>query len=127
MSTTSKGNYYKDKTKKWYEKLGYMVQITEFMCGRQIPGGKIIYQKRDIFGSDGIAMNGKEIIFWNSTHSTTGRRAIELSEKKAEFLKYPFPPHVKLQIVFWEPRKKPQIYELDKEMAGGKKKIESDI
>jgi hypothetical protein len=130
MSTVSKGNYYKDKTKKWYEKHGYTVQITEFMCGRQIPGGRIVYQKRDVFGSDGIAMNGKEIIFWNSK-STTEERVSGLekhkSEGKIEFNKFPFPENIKRHVVVWQPRKKPKIYELDETVGKGSKEIKNDF
>lgn len=110
-TNVSRGNYYKTKTKDYYEKLGYVVQITEFMCGRMIGPGRMIYQKRDVFGSDGIAMNGKEIIFWNSK-SVTGETNTVTHEKRRgsqEFAKYPFPPTVKLQLVIWEPKKKPVI------------------
>lgn len=106
-TTTSRGNYYKKRTKEYYEALGYTVQITEFMCGRQIAPGKIIYVKKDVFGSDGIAMNGTEIIFWNSKHFTgTNTLANEKSQGKKEFRKYPFPKTVKRVLVIWEPRKR---------------------
>ena len=112
-STTSRGNYYKNKTKLYFEKLGYVTQITEFMCGRQIAPGKIIYSKRDVFGSDGISMNGKDIIFWNSKHCTTNdpkNIATQIRKANKEFNQFPFPDSVKKQIVMWEPRKKvPQI------------------
>ncbi len=115
MSTTSKGNYYKKKTQEYFEKLGYTTQITEFMCGRMIPGNRMIYVKRDVFGSDGISMNGKEIIFWNSKATTNDRLygvTNMKSEAKVEFEKYPFPPSVKRQAVIWLPRKKPIIVDL---------------
>jgi len=111
-SSVSRGNYYKKKSKEHYEKLGYTVQITEFMCGRQIAPGKIIYQKRDVFGSDGIAMNGKEIIFWNSKSTDVGQISwLECTGRK-EFEKYPFPDCVKRQLIIWEPKKKPKIIEV---------------
>jgi hypothetical protein len=113
-STTSRGNYYKRKTKDWYEKLGYTVQLTEFMCATVIKG-KCFYRKIDIFGSDGISMNGKEIIFWNSKATTPDRVngvSKHKSEGKLEFQKYPFPEFVKRHIVIWEPNKKPQIVEV---------------
>src|SRR5574343_534339 len=109
-STTSRGNYYKRKTKEYYEKLGYTVQLTEFLTSRPIGGGRVIYVKKDVFGADGIAMNGKEIVFWNSKHFT-GANTLR-NEKyggKKEFKKYPFPPCVKLQLVVWQPKKKPVI------------------
>lgn len=111
-SNTSRGNYYKKRTQEYYEKLGYTVQITEFMCGRMIPGGKMIYVKRDVFGSDGIAMNGKEIIFWNSKATVSGSNSWNKSTGKKDFAQYPFPPCVKKQLVMWEPRKKPVIVDL---------------
>lgn len=112
-STTSRGNYYKTKTKDWYEKQGYTVQITEFMCGRVIGQGKIIYCKKDVFGSDGISMNGTDIIFWNSKHTLTGDIAVEKSRGKKEFEKYPFPKSVKKQLVIWQPRKKvPDVFDI---------------
>ncbi|MCC6447072.1 MAG: hypothetical protein IT215_00090 [Chitinophagaceae bacterium] len=112
MSTTSRGNYYKKRTKDYYEKLGYTVQLTEFMCATVIQG-RCFYRKIDVFGSDGIAMNGKEIIFWNSKHcSTDDKNNIDTQLRKArkEFANFPFPPSVKVEIVMWEPRKKPTIY-----------------
>lgn len=109
-STTSRGNYYKRKTKEYYEKLGYTVQITEFLTTRPIGGGKVIYVKKDVFGSDGIAMNGEEIIFWNSKHFTgENTLANERWSGKKDFSKYPFPLSVKRQLVIWQPKKKPVI------------------
>jgi hypothetical protein len=112
-STTQRGNYYKKKTQVWFEKQGYTVQITEFMCGRMVAPGKIIYVKRDVFGSDGIAMNGEEIIFWNAKHCSTDDKNnidTQIRQGKKEFASYPFPTTVKRQLVMWQPRKKePQI------------------
>jgi hypothetical protein len=114
-SSTSRGNYYKTKSKDYFEKLGYTTQITEFMCGRAIPG-RIIYVKKDVFGSDGISMNGSEIIFWNSKHCTTDDKNnvnTQIRKAKKEFGSFPFPPNVKRQILMWFPRKKqPQIIDL---------------
>ncbi len=110
-STVSRGNYYKRKTKEYYESLGYTVQITEFTCGLKLPG-RMIYRKIDIFGSDGIAMNGKEIIFWNSKATTEDREQGVNKEKykgRVEFEKYPFPDCVKREVVIWLPRQKPII------------------
>ncbi len=111
VSTTQRGNYYKRKTKKWYEDRGYTVQLTEFMCATMI-GNRCIYRKIDIFGSDGIAMNSTDIIFWNSKHTATDTDdsyKVQMREAKKEFGSYPFPAHVKRQIVMWKPRKKPEV------------------
>lgn len=110
-STTSKGNYYKRKTKEYYEKLGYTVQLTEFVCATVIRG-KCFYRKIDIFSSDGISINGVDIIFWNSKHTVTGDISNVKSEGKKELSQYPFPSFVKKQVVIWEPRKLPVIIEV---------------
>ena len=105
-SKVSRGSYYKKKTQAYYEKLGYETQITEFMCGRQIAPNKIIYVKKDVFSSDGISMNGKEIIFWNSKHTLTGDTAMEKWRGSLAFNKHKFPDCVKRQLVIWQPRQK---------------------
>lgn len=113
-STVKRGNYYKRKSKEYYESLGYTVQLTEFMCATVIKG-RCFYRKIDVFGSDGIAMNGKEIIFWNSKHMAQGQKMNsdgQITRAKQEFEKYPFPESVKRQLIVWQPRKKPIIIEL---------------
>lgn len=111
MSNNSKGNYYKRKTREWFDKRGYTTQLTEFTCG-MIVKGRCIYRKIDIFGSDGISMNGQEIIFWNSKATTPEREQginKHKSQGKIEFAKFPFPKEVKRQLFIWEPRKEPVI------------------
>lgn len=108
-STTSRGNYYKRRTKDYLEKLGYTVQLTEFVSSRPIGGGKMIWTKKDVFGSDGIAMNGSEIIFWNAKSTIAGRMSQEKSSGKKDFAQFPFPDCVKRQLYIWEPRKQPII------------------
>lgn len=113
-STTKRGNYYKRKTKEYYEKLGYTTQLTEFLTTRFIGAGKTIYVKKDVFGADGISMNGEEIIFWNSKHVTgTNTVSNEKWSGKKDFNKFPFPKCVKRQLVIWELRKKPTIVTLE--------------
>lgn len=111
MSNVSKGNYYKRKTREYLEKLGYTVQLTEFVSSRPIGNGKMIWTKKDVFGSDMIAMNGKEIIFANAKATDDKNVGISWhkSTGKSEFSKYPFPPCVKRQLYIWEPRKQPII------------------
>lgn len=109
MSNTSRGNYYKRKSRDYYESLGYTVQLTEFMCALVVKG-KCFYRKIDIFGSDGIAMNGKEIIFWNS--KATEQKS-NLTSGIKEFEKYPFPDSVIREIIVWETRKKPRIIRIN--------------
>lgn len=112
-SSVSRGNYYKRKSKEWYESKGYTVQLTEFACGMIIKG-RCIYRKIDIFGSDGIAMNGDEIIFWNSKATMPevkdGVTKMK-SSAKLEFEKYPFPKNVRRQAIIWLPRQEPIIFD----------------
>lgn len=113
-STTSKGNYYKKKTQKYFEDLGYETQLTEFTTTRPIGGGKVIWVKKDVFSSDGISMNGKEIIFWNSKHfSGTNTLSNEKWSGKKDFNKHNFPNCVKRVLVIWEARKSPTIIDVN--------------
>ncbi len=110
MSNVKQGNYFKKKTKLYLKNLGYDVQYSEFTCGRKIPG-RMLYIKIDIFGSDMIAMNGKEILFVNAKSTIQGNKGVTDMKKKGcdEFKNYPFPKCVKRQLYIWEPRKKPII------------------
>jgi len=111
-TNTSRGNYYKRKTREYLKKLGFTVQLTEFVSSRPIGGGRMIWTKKDVFGADGIAMNGEDIIFWNAKATTPNRiQGVNKhkSEGKLEFAKYPFPKCVKLHLYIWEPRKQPII------------------
>lgn len=111
-STTSRGNYYKKSTQKWFEARGYTVQLTEFVSSRPIGGGRMIWTKKDVFSSDGIAMNGEEIIFWNAKHCSTNDKNnidTQVRQGRKEFAQHPFPPTVKRQLFMWEPRKQPVI------------------
>lgn len=110
-STVSRGNYYKRKTKDWFEKRGYTTQLTEFVTTRPIGGGKVIYVKKDVFGADGISMNGQEIIFWNSKFMANANSGYNSkSTGKKDFKEFPFPACVKRQLIMWELRvKEPTI------------------
>ena len=90
-----------------------MVQLTEFTTARPIGGGRIIYTKRDVFGSDGIAINKHQIIFWNSKHATNPKsRTEQIRQARQEMAAFPFPECVKIQVVMWEARKPPDIIDL---------------
>lgn len=111
-STVSRGNYYKLRTKAYLESKGYSVQLTEFVSARPIGGGRMIWSKKDVFGSDGIAMNGKDIIFWNAkatTDKVIGGIASHKYSGLVEYKKYPFPKFVKLHLYIWRPRQEPII------------------
>lgn len=109
MNNRLKGTYYRNKTKTWYEKDGYMVEVAENKVSVWVKG-KIWYAPKDLFGSDLIAMkqDPPEIIFIQSkTHKGDVSKAVK------EFMRYPFPPFVKRHIVRWEERaREPQVTEV---------------
>jgi len=108
-STNSRGNYYKRKTKQFYEDQGYTVEYTEFVAARPIGGGKMIYMKKDILASDGIAYNDKDFILWNAKHTITGDISVEKSRGKKKYEEIKVPEFIKKELVIWEPRKKPTV------------------
>ena len=113
VSKIKKGNYYRLRTKKWFEDHGYCVEVLErrkgvFIKDKKTGQGKIIFTATDIFGSDLLAMKETEIIFIQvKTHQGDVLKGLN------EFLKYPFPSFVKRQVVRWELRaREPEIKEL---------------
>lgn len=104
ISKRAKGTYYRNKTKEFYEREGYVVELSENKTSVWI-NGKIIYAPKDFFGSDLVAMGKNEIIFIQSkTHKTDVSKAIK------EFKKYPYPDFVKRHIVRWELRaREPEV------------------
>ena len=111
-SNNSRGNYYKQKTKEYYESLGYVVALTEFVA-TQVINGQYLRRKFDVFASDLIAMKKDEIIFCNSKSSITGSRTAAIKDATTKFAKYPFPPQVKLTVAYWEPKKAVEIITVD--------------
>jgi len=99
-----RGNYYRLKTKKWFEKEGYLVENLE-KSQRIFTKKGVIFIKKDIWGSDLIAKNNKEIIFIqvksNRTDINKGIKEIEGTV---------WPEFIKRVIVIWEPRaREPEI------------------
>jgi len=100
MSTISKGNRYKYKTKKWLENQGFKVEYSEmvryyFDKGRRIP------IKKDLFFSDIIAVRSDLVAF---VQVKVNRR--NLSPAKALLGALAVPKNVEKWIVVWTPRKK---------------------
>ncbi len=95
-SAAYKGNYYKLRSRDWLKNKGYAVAILEKLQQIHVKG-RDIFLKRDCFGADGMAMNGKDIIFWNSILGKSN-----LSKHVAGFAQYPYPPCVKLWVLIWE-------------------------
>jgi len=106
----NKGNYYKIKTKKWFEKQGYFCDYLEKL--QRIydkKRDKVIFIKKDIAGADGFAMNGEEIIFWNAKFNKDN-----IAKGIREFIRYPYPKFVQRWIIVWERGKRePEIVEID--------------
>lgn len=92
QSNVAKGIYYKRKTKKYLEGLGFTVEYSE----RTIPISRYRFIRKDIFGADLIAMDGKEIWFVNSVFGMGN-----IAAHRKGFAQYPFPPHVKRIVVQW--------------------------
>jgi len=94
-----KGNYYKKRTKDWLVGLGYVVEYTEKLQRIFKKGGGILYVKRDLFQSDGIAIGNNEIIFWNSILTRHN-----LAEHIKNYARIPWPvcEHIKVWIIVWE-------------------------
>ena len=102
MNKTKKGNYWKYKTKKWFEDQGYYVDYLE-KNQRIVANGKVIFIKKDIMGCDGIAMNKQHIVFWQSKLNKKN-----IAEALKEFDKYPWPnsKHIDVWVIIWEPRQR---------------------
>ena len=62
MNKVKKGNYYRLKTKKWFEKEGYVVEVAEKNQRIWTKKG-VIFIKKDLWGADLIAKNKFEMIF----------------------------------------------------------------
>lgn len=104
----NKGSYYKIRTRNWFVQKGYFADFLE-KSQRLFHEGQVFFRKQDVAGADGIAMNGEEIIFWQSKLNSAN---IAVAIK--EFHKYPYPPIVKRWIVVWAPRaREPEIIEVE--------------
>lgn len=99
----SSGNYYLGKSKKFFEADGWTVQKCEVKY--KVPG-RSIWIKKDLFASDLLMMNGKEIIFVNVTVKG------HVAEHIHRFEEYPFPDSVRRWVVYWDKgAKEPTIEE----------------
>jgi len=99
MSTKiAKGNYYRLKTKHFYEAEGYEVANAEVRKPMPIKG-RLVWIATDIFASDLIAMNGKEIIF---IQVKTNRG--DVSKAVKDFANHKFPESVRKVVCCWPKR-----------------------
>jgi hypothetical protein len=103
MNKRQKGQRNKLKTKKWLEVQGYVVENSEVnkIC---FFNKKLFAVHKDLFGSDLLAMNGKEIIF---VQCKTNK--VDMLSGVKEFAKYPFPSFIQRWVVRWELRAKEPI------------------
>lgn len=109
MANASKrGNYYKIKAANWFKSKGYTVEYLERLQ-RIYTKGKVIFIKKDILGSDGIAINDSECILWNSI---LGKANIAVHVKA--FKEYPQGGTIKRWLICWTPRiSEPEIISID--------------
>lgn len=88
------------------------MEICEFTYAVPIGGGRMIFKKKDILASDGIAYNKNEFILWNSKHTSTGQIYYEKYSGKKDYRNIVVPDFIKKQLIIWQPRKKqPDIIE----------------
>lgn len=126
-----KGNAYKYKTKKFFIENGYECEYTEkVQYFKKGPSSPMIFLKKDLFGSDGIAMNEKEIIFWNSkclfeSDLEPSKLDSICADTVKDFAKHKIPnlPFVSMKLVLWQPRKKPLFVDLTSEVYEAKKQL----
>ncbi len=101
------GNKFKYKTKKIFQDMGYHVEYLEHYQ-TLMRGAKTIMFKRDILGADGISLDYKETIIWNSVLGKTN-----ISKHKKRMLGFPR-GGLKRVIVVWESGvSKPNIIDID--------------
>ncbi len=123
MSNVSRGNYYKRKTRLWFEAQGFFVAMTEFTAPMFIRG-KVIYVKKDVLGADGIAMKkeSNQFIFWNSKGVTTKNSgSSHKSHGRKTFSEFPFPSCVERWVIIWYPRNPiPEISKMSTQVVDAK-------
>lgn len=109
----TRGNYYRYKTKRYFQEKGYCCEYLEIY--RKVYSKetkKAFFVKQDLFASDGIAMNGNRIIFWNSKFGMPDVQESKINEGIEAFMKFPYPvcEHIERWLVLWKKRvKEPEI------------------
>ena len=108
----SKDYYYLQKTKKYFEERGYLVEKSEktYRVYKE-EEDRVIFVKADMFCSDLIAMSNENVCF---VQVKANKGDISKAIKKYKKLKRPKCRCVKFLVVAWEPRKKePFIIDID--------------
>ena len=114
-SNAARGNRFKIKTKKWFEDQGFETVYLEQLKSFYIPGVGQRFSKIDLMGADGMSMNGKQIIFWNSkaTEDIELRRNEVVKIATKAFNVHNFPHFVDRWIVIWQLRsRQPEVVKL---------------
>ena len=110
MSKTSKGNYYRAKSRDFLVKQGYHVEIME-KYQRIYTKGKVIFNKNDLLGADLVAVSNEDFILVNVITNKT-----DISKHIKRFKGYPNPQFIKRVLMLWCPRVAiPDIIEVDNE------------
>jgi hypothetical protein len=105
INKTQKGNRNRDKTKKYYEALGYDVTVVEQAKFFNF-GGRMWCKKKDCFGADLLAMDGKEMVFIQCKSGTLQATAVK---REFDKWKYPISPVIKKVVVCWKFRARQPI------------------
>lgn len=112
-SASAKGNYFKLRTKRFFEAKGYQVVFMERLLWipPKQPGGRMIPVKKDQMGSDLLLVNHEEIIF-----AQVKLNAANVAAARKEFAKYVFPVFAQRWIVIWTPKaREPEIVDCSDE------------
>jgi len=105
ISASAQGRKNNKMTRDWYRAQGYACEYTEVLRTIFAGPGKMFYQKNDLFGSDGVSMNGTEMIFWNAKGITEKEKSM-LGGSLRNFDEFPFPDFIIREVVVWEPKAK---------------------
>ncbi len=106
-SAVAKGQYWKQRTKKWLEAQGYVVGFLERMLHVQGANG-LIPIKRDQFGADLEAKSIEKTLYVQVKGGDTWRS--QLAAARQEFVKYPLSASDEQWIVGWPTRaREPEV------------------
>lgn len=100
-SNAQRGAYFKGRTKKWLESIGYQVADLEKVYYIHTPKGRVPI-KRDQFGSDLLAVSTLDVVFVQVKGGAAGSKKISAGRKA--FAEFAFPPTTKQWVVAWKPR-----------------------
>jgi hypothetical protein len=103
-SSIAKGNYYRLRTRKWLESLGYTVENAEVTQRIVTKDGLVLFKKRDLWGADLLVRDESNIIF---VQVKTNKG--DLAKGMRELSKGPWPLFVGRWVCWWPPRRRLEI------------------